>query len=425
MEAKTDAEMIRDLYDMRAGRNDFRGGSYDGPLHEDLRKLREKGSVHEGTVAANLGLGFFGGLDHHDYLLGNDDNHYTIVSWDAANHAFRDTETFSSDVYTLGPVARAKFKDSILEMSGTRHERYRTLVNPDFARKRSLWWVDRFIGGAAERLVDEFIADGKADLNLQFCSLLPLYTISASLGIEDKDALVFSDLVNQMNRAPDPSVPARRIEELMTPLVEERRREPKDDLLSNLLAAELVDEDGAHALGDREIMGFARVLLTAGLSTTWRQLGIFVYLVLRDPALRARVEEDPTIQAKLIEEMMRWEGTETIMRRHVAADTVLDGVELPKGSIVEICMTAANRDPNRWDDPETFDPDRVRKPHLAFGGGAHICLGMHVARAEITTALSTILRRLRNVRIDPTAEEIEIIGFEARGVNHLPVVWDV
>jgi cytochrome P450 len=419
MHTEEKRELVRAIYDMRSGRNDFRGGRYEGDFHGGVKALREAAPVHEGTVASNLGL------PYHDYLVGWDDNHYSCFSWEACNAAFRDNETFSSNVYSLGEVASAKFKGSILEMTGEPHKRYRALVHPNFVKKTTSWWIDRFIGGATDRLIDEFASDGSADLNLQLSALLPLYTITGSLGIEEDEALTFSDLVNKMNQAhPPPAQAAQQIEDLLRPLVEERRLSPQDDLLSVLAQAKLVDEAGEHSLDDDEIMGFSRLLITAGLSTTWRQLGILLFLILRDRAVLDAVRHDDAVLYNAIEEMLRWEGTEVLMRRHVTRDTTLEGFDLPKGSVLEICMAAANRDPARWDDPDEYDIHRPRKPHLAFGGGPHVCLGMHVARAEMVVAVQRVLERLPNLRIDPDAEPPRFLGFEGRAVTALPVVWD-
>src|SRR5690606_1167816 len=112
----------------------------------------------------------------------------------------------------------------------------------------------------------------------------------------------------------------------------------------------------------------------------------------------------------VVEESVRWMPTDPVFSRFAWEDTSLHGVDIPAGAVVHACFGAANRDPARWDDPDTFDPGRTPMTHLGFGSGPHICLGMHVARAEIHTAVAAVLDRLPGLRLDPDAEPPRIIG---------------
>jgi cytochrome P450 len=110
--------------------------------------------------------------------------------------------------------------------------------------------------------------------------------------------------------------------------------------------------------------------------------------------------------------------------RHVTRDTEFFGVHLPQGSVLHLCLGAANHDPARWERPDEFDITRPPKPTLAFGNGAHVCLGMHVARAEMNVGITALLDRLPNLRLDPDAEHPGYIGFYERGATAIPVVFD-
>ena len=150
-----------------------------------------------------------------------------------------------------------------------------------------------------------------------------------------------------------------------------------------MLVESEIEEDGErHLLTDDEIYGFARLILTAGSGTTWRQLGILLVALLHDPALLDAVRDDRELLRRAVDEAVRWEPTDPIFRRLVMEDVDLCGVKVPEGAVVEMVLGAANRDPERWDDPERFDPYRDPKPNLGFAGGPHVCLGMHVARAR-------------------------------------------
>jgi cytochrome P450 len=116
--------------------------------------------------------------------------------------------------------------------------------------------------------------------------------------------------------------------------------------------------------------------------------------------------------------------TDPMVSRWVTQDTDFHGVHLPKGSVVHICIGAANRDPQRWERPDEFDITRPLKSSLAFGGGEHICLGMHVARAEMITGIEALLDRLPNLRLDPDAEPPRFVGMYERGATAIPVLFD-
>ena len=172
-----------------------------------------------------------------------------------------------------------------------------------------------------------------------------------------------------------------------------------------LVEAEYTDDDGvSHRLTDEEIYGFTFLLLAAGSGTTWKQLGITLAALLQRPEVLATVRDDRSLLRPAIEESLRWMPTDPMFSRHVTHDVDFQGVHLPKGAVMHLCLGAANRDPARWERPDEYDIARPPKPALAFGNGPHVCLGMHVARAEMTVGINALLDRLPNLRLDPDAE---------------------
>jgi len=196
-----------------------------------------------------------------------------------------------------------------------------------------------------------------------------------------------------------------------------------DDLISVLVQAEITEAGETHVLSDDEVLGFAFLLLAAGSGTTWKQMGITMAALLEHPEWLDRIRADPGVLRNVIEESVRWTPTDPMFARFAGNDTTLGGVDIPAGAVVHACLGAANRDPLRWEHPDEFDPSRPLQTHLGFGAGAHICLGMHVARAEMTTAISALVDRLPNLRPDPDAEAPRIIGMYERGPTAVPVVW--
>jgi cytochrome P450 len=407
-----DRSRIRELFDLRSSFNAGSGGDFTTDPYPRWHQLREQAEVHEGTVhelSGCPGSPFFHGLPYPDRP------HYSAFSHAALDDAYRDPGLFASspdpvDLEGGSPSAA----NSMLSMGGERHRRYRALVQPSFAPARARWWISRWIEQTVHALIDGFAADGRAELNTDLCAAIPILTITGSFGIPAEQAL---DLRAAMSR------PAE-ILAMVAPIVAARRADPRDDLISVLVQAGLKDPDGAtHRLSDGEINSFALLLLAAGSGTTWKQMGIVLGTLLQRPELLAAVRADRKLLKPAIEEALRWMPTDPMFSRFLTRDADFHRTRLPEGAVLHLCLGAANRDPARWDRPDEYDIYRKVRPSFAFGGGEHICMGMHVARAEITTAVSALLDRLPSLRLDPDAESPRYTGFYERGVTEIPVLF--
>jgi cytochrome P450 len=303
-------------------------------------------------------------------------------------------------------------------MDGAQHRRYRALVQPSFLPKRAEWWLRRWIQRTVDALVERMEGQGRADLNVEFFSAIPLLTITGSFGISIAEALAIRAAVTSDGTG------LGEFLRIVEPIVQARRAEPRDDLISVLAEAEVTEDGVTKRLTDGEIIAFAFLLLAAGSGTTWKQMGITMTALLRHTEWLDAVRGDPASLRTVIEESLRWTPTDPMFSRFAARDTELGGIPVERGSVVHLCLAAANRDPARWDDPDRFDPGRPVQSHLGFGSGAHICLGMHVARAEIHAAVGTLVARLPNLRADPDAPTPHIIGMYERGPDAVPVVFD-
>jgi cytochrome P450 len=205
--------------------------------------------------------------------------------------------------------------------------------------------------------------------------------------------------------------------EYVTPLVDERRAHPGDDLLSALVTGEVEGQ----RLDDEEVLGFLRLLFPAGVDTTWLTLGSLMIAVLEHPEVHPRLLADEAERSWAVEETLRWESTVGTEPRLTLEDVVVSGVTIPAGELVRLCIPVANRDPRVFPDPDRWDLDRRPRNHIAFGLGRHFCLGAFLARAELAVALDVLLRRLPNLHL---VEQPRVTGVVLRGPRELRVAWD-
>ncbi len=407
-----DQDRVRKLFDLASNYNERNGGTYRGDPYPIWRELRERSPVHPGIVHELSGVD--GDLMFHG-LPSADRPHYSAFAWDACDAAYRNPELFASSPEAVdlegGEVGPT---NSLLSMGGEQHRRYRALVQPSFSPVKASWWIQNWIDKTVHALIDSFEANGRAELNVEFSAAIPVLTITGSFGVPVERAL---DIRESISRP-------REMIEIIAPIVAARRERPADDLISVLVEAEITDEDGrTHRLSDAEIYSFSVLLFAAGSGTTWKQLGITLAALVQRPELLDAVRADRGLLRPVIEESLRWQPTDPMFSRWVTQDTQFFGVDLPKGAVLHICLGAANRDPSRWERPDEFDPSRPPRPTLAFGSGPHVCLGQHVARAEMTIAINALLDRLPKLALDAAAAPPQFIGFYERGATAIPVVF--
>jgi cytochrome P450 len=406
-----DVDRVRELFDLRGSLLTRMGAAYQADPYPLWKGLREQAPVHEGTVHDLTG--FSGDFAFHG-LPYPDRPHYSAFSYAACDAAYRDSEVFASSPEAVDLDGAPAVLNSMLSMGGQEHRRYRALVQPSFVPAKAQWWIRNWIEESVNALIDSFVDAGRAELNVDFCAAIPVLTITGSFGIPVEQALDVRAAIH------DPAA----VLKILAPIVAARREQPQDDLISVLVEAELTDDEGVkHRLSDAEIYSFSLLLLAAGSGTTWKQMGIVLAALLARPQALQAIRDDRSLLRPAIEETLRWMPTDPMFSRWVTRDTDFFGVHVPKGSVLHLCLGAANRDPQRWETPDEFDFTRPPKASFAFGGGAHICLGMHVARAEMMTGIGALLDRLPNLRLDPAVEPPRFVGFYERGATAIPVVF--
>ena len=200
--------------------------------------------------------------------------------------------------------------------------------------------------------------------------------------------------------------------------VDQRRSVPTKDVIGDLVAAEV---DG-EKLTDEAIISFLRLLLPAGLETTYRSAGNLLYLLLTHPEQLAAVQRDRDLIPAAIEEGIRFETPLVLVARNTTRDVEMHGMTIPEGASITLCMGAANRDDKRWENPDVFDIHRPRRAHISFAGGIHSCLGMHLARVETKAMLTSLFDRLTDFQLIED-DDTKIVGMPFRSPKHLPVTF--
>jgi cytochrome P450 len=208
----------------------------------------------------------------------------------------------------------------------------------------------------------------------------------------------------------------------MQELVEDKRKNPADDLLSGLIHHAGADP----ALTDDELINIGNLLLIAGYDTTASMLGLGMFVLLQRPDQLATLRDDPDRIGDAVEELLRFLSVVNPgLFRFAREDLELGGEHIPAGSTVVVSVVATNRDARHWADPEELDLTRARSPHLAFGHGVHQCLGQQLARMEMQAGYAELLRRLPNLRLAVAPEEVPLRNdMLTYGVHALPVTWD-
>ncbi|TML91637.1 MAG: cytochrome P450 [Actinobacteria bacterium] len=348
---------------------------------------------------------------------------YTVYSYDLVSQVLRDNHTFSSEVYAamMGPV----MGHTILEMDEPEHRHHRSLVAEAFRQKTLARWESELVSPVVDELIDAFVGrgNGRAELVREFTFPFPVQVIARILGLPRGDYPRFQrwslELISVGTDWDRGIAASEKLRDYFKEIVDRRRAEPADDLISDLAHAEI---DG-HTLSDEEIFAFLRLLLPAGVETTYRSSGNLLFGLLTHPDQLAAVRADRALLPQAIEEGLRWEPPLHGIARVATVDTELGGVAIKAGAVLSVAIGAANRDETRYPEPDRFDIFRDPQQHIAFGFGPHMCLGMHLARMETRVAVDALIERLPDLRLDPEGDDPHIRGQIFRSPTALPVLF--
>ena len=346
---------------------------------------------------------------------------FSALSFDAVNTVFRDGRVFNSGGYdtSIGLFTGR----TILAMEGKEHRDHRNLVSAAFKTKSLARWEPEIVRPVCSALIDEFAEAGEADLVKQFTFEFPTRVISRLLGLPEGDLPMFRRRAIQLisynldyKRAFEASA---ALKEYFLEQIEQRKSKPTDDIIGDLVSAEI---DG-EKLSEEAIYSFLRLLLPAGLETTYRSSGNLLFNLLTRPEQFAAAAADRDLIGPAIEENLRYETPLTSVQRFTTEDTELEGVDIPADSMIDVCIGSANRDERRWEHSEKFDIFRKPIPHISFAAGEHTCMGLHLARLETRVAMECLLDRLTNIELI-TDDDPHIRGNPFRSPTALPVTFE-
>lgn len=338
-------------------------------------------------------------------------------------HVLRHPELFSSnmdaiDIGNIRPLIP-------LQIDPPDHVKFRRLLDPLFSPKETAK-LEPEVRRLVNELIDDFEAAGECEFSDQFAIPLPCTVFLALLGLPIEDLDLFLRFKNSIirpgggdgNTAKDIQRAAgQEIYAYFQSVVDARRAEPRDDLISGFIAAEV---DG-NSLSDHDILDICYLFLLAGLDTVTASLTCAVAYLAAHPDRRDAIAADLSLVPAAVEELLRWESIVPAVPRVAMTDIEISGEQIREGEAVMCMLGAANIDPGEFPHADIVDLERAGNRHIAFGGGVHRCLGSHLARLEMRVALEELHRRLPDYAVKEGETPLYTMGI--RAVEYLPLVF--
>ena len=357
-------------------------------------------------------------------LYRNDKHEFWALSrWDDVASGLTDWKTYSSARGTLLELIRYDVQfppGTILFEDPPLHDAHRALLARLFTPRR-IAQIEPLVRAFCAKSLDPLVGSGRIEFIADIGSQMPMRVIGMLLGIPEQDQEELRDAIDaglslEAGETASPVDQAARF----VKYIEWRRRNPSDDLMTELLSARFVDDQGEErTLRDDELLGYISLLAGAGNETTTRLIGWTAYLLDRFPDQRRLLVADRSLVPNAIEEILRYEAPSPVQARYVTRDVELHGTRVPAGSTLLLLNGSANRDQREFEDADRLDVTRPNVHHLSFGHGIHFCLGASLARLEGCVALEEILARWADWEIDHEAAEMARTS-TVRGWKKLP-----
>ena len=354
---------------------------------------------------------------------------WMLFDYDSVKRALNDSEVFSSVVET--PLGKAP--DWLVFSDPPRHSKLRAIVMRAFT-PRSIASVEPRVRELSRELLEPVLERGEMDLVADYSAPLPMMVIAELLGIPSSDRQRFmhwAEVIMTLSYTISGGEEAARamsenavVKEEMrayfADLADQRRRTPKDDLLTRLVEAEV---DGER-LTPGEILGFFQLLLSAGTETTTNLINNALLCLLEHPDQLARLRAEPRLLPSALEEVLRYRTPVQMVFRATKGDVALHGQVIPAGKLVLVMIGSANRDATKFQDADRFDITRDPNPHIAFGHGIHFCLGAALSRLEARVALTDLLEQLKGVQLASSEPWVPRKALNVLGPARLPVRFE-
>ncbi len=356
-------------------------------------------------------------MENHDFVM--------VTGFAEATAVLLDGEHFSSVIAAAGPTAPLPFEpegdditgqiaahhhqfvgsETFLSFDGASHSARRALLSRLFTPSR-LRANELYMQGLADRMVKDVVAKGGCELMHELATPYVTYVIADLLGVPEEDRARIADIlaaaplpgnVDDADAGASLAPLAEQIGGMFAAYIMDRRADPREDVLSDLATAKFPDGSTPEV---SELVMLAIFLFAAGQDTSAKLIGNSALHLADDPELQDRLRADRSLIAPFLEEMLRLEGSSKVTHRLTSKSTRIGDFEIPAGRKVVISLAGADRDPQRWEDPDTFKLGRPRiKEHLAFGRGAHTCIGNPLARAEVRVLFDRFFEHTSNMTI--------------------------
>jgi cytochrome P450 len=347
---------------------------------------------------------------------------YMPTTFAAVKQVTYDTEHFSSRRVVVRDVRPATIPAPPITSDPPEHKPAKQLLLPSFTPD-AVKKLEPRVRAICNELIDGFIDDSGCDAAARYSRHIPVRTIAHMIGIPESDGDHFIKWIHEILELgiKDQAILIGAVQEMIAYFaghIEHRKKHPTDDLITTLMNAR--DKDG-QPLPDAHVQGTLRLLLIAGIDTTWSAIGSSLWHLAKTPADRERLIAEPKMLPTAIEEFLRAYAPVT-MAREVVKETEIGGCPIKPGNMVLLSFPAANRDPAMFPDADKVMIDRKQNPHAAFGLGIHRCIGSNLARMEMTVAIEEWLKRIPDFRLDP-AGKVAFSEGTVRGPRQLPILF--
>ena len=347
---------------------------------------------------------------------------YLPTTFEAVKQIAYDTEHFSSRRVVVRDVRPDTIPAPPITSDPPEHKPAKQLLLPSFTPD-AVRKLEPKVRSICNELIDTFIEDDGCDVAARYSKHIPVRAIAHMLGIPEADSDRFITWIHEILELGirDQGVLIKAIGEMIAYFsghIESRKRRPTGDLISALMNAR--DKNG-QPLSDAHVQGTLRLLLIAGIDTTWSAIGSALWYLAKTPIDRDRLVAEPELMPTAIEEFLRAFAPVT-MAREVMKETEIGGCPIKPGNMVLLSFPAANRDPAMFPNADKVVIDRKQNPHAAFGLGIHRCIGSNLARLEMTVAIEEWLKRIPDFRLDPAGKVAWSEG-TVRGPRQLPMLF--